>query len=60
MFTSNDFEVELRRSTQKKQRKLLSLVQVLVKLLDAFHVALDALDDEPLLSAFVLLALQTW
>jgi hypothetical protein len=59
MFTSNDFEVELRRSTQKKQRKLLSLVQVLVKLLDAFNVALDALDDEPLLS-FVLLALQTW
>jgi hypothetical protein len=59
MITSNDFEVELRRSTQKKQRKLLSLVQVLVKLLDAFNVALDALDDEPLLS-FVLLALQTW
>ena len=59
MITSNDFEVELRRSTKKKQRKLLSLVQVLVKLLDAFNVALDALDDEPLLS-FVLLALQTW
>ena len=59
MITSNDFEVELRRSTKKKQRKLLSLVQVLVKLLDAFNVALDALDDEPLLS-FVLLAHQTW
>ena len=60
MITSYDFEVELRRPTQKKQMKLLSLVQVLVKLLDAFRVALDALGDEPLLSAFVLLTLQTW
>jgi len=84
MITSNDFEVEIHRSIQKKQRNLPSfttrlwqvyllitvgsfkdVIYCLGPLVQStreaprLHVALDALDDEPLLAASVLLALQT-